>query len=59
MTANVVSLTVHRNTSRAGFVLVAWNGNGETTVACDLSADVFPSQTAPEFVYSEIKDALK
>ena len=51
--------TAGRMKGVAGFVLVAWDGNGHASVSCDLSAEVFPPRTAPEFVYSELKDALK
>lgn len=48
-----------RHKGVAGFVLVAWNGTGQTSVSCDLSADICPQGTVPEFVYDAIKRALR
>lgn len=31
----------------AGFVIVAWDGSGNTTVAADLTADIIPARLVP------------
>jgi hypothetical protein len=42
----------------AGYVLVAWNVAGKTTVAANLSQMIIPPRVVPAYVMQELQDRL-
>ena len=48
-----------RHKGTAGFVIVSWNGDGETSVAFDLSRGVVPRNVVPSFVLDAVTKALE
>lgn len=50
--------TTARMKGVAGFVLIAWNGEGETSVSCDLSGKTVTPEEAPDRIRRDLIRAL-